>query len=713
MTALTTPLEAALYYAARGWRVIPVIPRAKRPVLDRWTERATTDPDLIREWWGRWPDHGVGIVTGLESGIFVLDVDPQHGGDDTLADLEHEHGPLPDTIETITGGGGRHIIFQWPGWNPGTAAGQLGPGLDIRAEGGFIVAPPTIHPNGRTYTWELEHDPHDGLPPLDAPQWLLTLLQPAERPTFEPHAPTIDHDGLPDWHTLLTQAGATHTGTRQRRDTNTTYELWTRPGKPADEGCSATLGYTPANNLRIFTSNWPGYHDGEHVTRFKFYADLHHAGNLEQARNQLDQNQQTKALADLHTDLWPRVELPETPVAESTTEPAPEQPWALIPGGTFIHHQPEGIAARWGHAERILWAEGEALLIAAGPGVGKSTLTANLVNSLITPDSTLLDLPTKTARRILYLALDRPRQIARVLRQQLAHHTEQHLNKHLIVRAQPVPKDITKHPEHLLELARYADADVLIIDSLKDLIPDPADNNQGGMWNRAMQHCVAEGIDVIALHHNRKRTAGSDAPPKNLSEIYGSVWITAGAGSVIYLHGEPGDPLIELHHLKQPAETIGPLRIERDHQGHYTIESGNVDPLTVLRNSPQGITANHLAQLMFGKNTPTKAEQKKARNRLEKLVAGGHATAARGARGGAGGSDPDRYHHVQKDPFAQDPSQEPDKTDSRSSAGSASANTQVRASSTQEPQDPPQDPKWPSLIRGPWDSPPLTGEDIL
>src|SRR5207247_2426317 len=76
---------------------------------------ATTDPALIAAWWHRWPTAGVAIATGAASGIIVLDVDPRHGGDDTLHDRERAHGRLPDTPRVFTGGGGLHVYLAHPG----------------------------------------------------------------------------------------------------------------------------------------------------------------------------------------------------------------------------------------------------------------------------------------------------------------------------------------------------------------------------------------------------------------------------------------------------------------------------------------------------------------------------------------------------------------------------------------------------------------------
>jgi putative DNA primase/helicase len=123
-------------------------------------------------WWRQWPDANIGVATGAPSGLLVLDVDPRHGGDEALRDLEQWHGPLPQTVEALTGGGGQHIYFRCP---DGQASGKLADGIDLKANGGYIVAPPSVHPNGQRYAWELSRHPDD-VSLADPPPWLLALL---------------------------------------------------------------------------------------------------------------------------------------------------------------------------------------------------------------------------------------------------------------------------------------------------------------------------------------------------------------------------------------------------------------------------------------------------------------------------------------------------------------------------------------------------------
>jgi len=152
-TTATDIHAAALDYCARGWSVIPIEPRAKRPrVAWRVFQQRIATPDEIDTWFRRWPDANVGIVTGLVSGLVVVDVDARHGGFDSVAQLERTHGPLLPTVEATTGGGGRHLYYAHPGEARSNRV-AMRPGIDLRADGGCVVAPPSVHPSGRCYAW--------------------------------------------------------------------------------------------------------------------------------------------------------------------------------------------------------------------------------------------------------------------------------------------------------------------------------------------------------------------------------------------------------------------------------------------------------------------------------------------------------------------------------------------------------------------------------
>jgi hypothetical protein len=168
-------LAAALEAAGRGWSVIPVRAHDKRPLL-AWQgfQKTRADAAQVREWYREWPQANLGIVTGAVSGLVVLDVDPKHQGDASLAELERRHGSLPRTVEAVSGGGGRHLYFAHPGGHVPNRAG-FAPGVDVRGDGGMIVAPPSVHPSGARYAWKAGHAPGECvLAPL--PGWLLDEL---------------------------------------------------------------------------------------------------------------------------------------------------------------------------------------------------------------------------------------------------------------------------------------------------------------------------------------------------------------------------------------------------------------------------------------------------------------------------------------------------------------------------------------------------------
>ncbi len=164
---------AAMAYAKRGWAVLPLTPRAKPPlgklVPHGWKD-AATDEDTIARWWQGYPNANIGIRTGVVSGLVVLDIDPRNDGVENLRKLEQQNGELPTTVMSLTGGGGMHILFQHPG---GFIKNKtLAPGVEVKADGGYVVAPPSIHPNGEAYCWEASSYPDDVLlAPL--PEWLL------------------------------------------------------------------------------------------------------------------------------------------------------------------------------------------------------------------------------------------------------------------------------------------------------------------------------------------------------------------------------------------------------------------------------------------------------------------------------------------------------------------------------------------------------------
>lgn len=191
---MQTPLELAHHYADQGMPVFPCRSQAeeyvdpitgeivtlgeKTPKTSNGFKAATRFPRIIERWWSDWPDAAVGLPTGEKTGFFALDIDNKPGGAngfDWLAEMEAEHGPLPDTARVTSPNGGLHIYFKYV---VGTRnRGALGAGVDIRSEGGYVLAAGSTMANGRSYKWETETREI-----ADAPAWLLDLLLPKSAP---------------------------------------------------------------------------------------------------------------------------------------------------------------------------------------------------------------------------------------------------------------------------------------------------------------------------------------------------------------------------------------------------------------------------------------------------------------------------------------------------------------------------------------------------
>jgi Bifunctional DNA primase/polymerase, N-terminal len=182
-----TPLARAARFYTRvlAWPVFPVRSHAKAPPLvEAWPERATSDPDIIAGWWATWPNANIGLHC---AGLLVLDVDGRKCGRAALDSLISQHCRLPPTAVSLTPNG-IHILFRCPA-RLSNSAGQLSVGLDVRSTGGYVVLPPSTRPDGG-YRWAEGRTPHlHGI--ADAPQWLVRLLTPPDKPQARAPAPPL------------------------------------------------------------------------------------------------------------------------------------------------------------------------------------------------------------------------------------------------------------------------------------------------------------------------------------------------------------------------------------------------------------------------------------------------------------------------------------------------------------------------------------------
>jgi hypothetical protein len=222
-------LRAALRCATRGWPVFPVHSirdgsctcgkkcgknAAKHPRTANGFEDATCDADTITRWWSRWPDANIGVGTGDVSGIVVLDVDPEKGGNESLERLLQGRR-LPKTPTVHTGGDGLHIYFALPPGVSYASRNALLPGLDAKAKGGYAIAPPSNHRSGNRYLWRRDQTP-EKVKLSVVPDWLSSVLSKPKRKEVlgsagesEPIPEGQRHDSLVRMAGALRRQGAT------------------------------------------------------------------------------------------------------------------------------------------------------------------------------------------------------------------------------------------------------------------------------------------------------------------------------------------------------------------------------------------------------------------------------------------------------------------------------------------------------------------------
>jgi hypothetical protein len=301
--------DSALAYAVAGYEVFPLrgkFPLGNCPQCEPRSPRyrphrahqcehelchglyaATSDPGRVERWWARWPQANIGAR--VPRSLLVVDVDPRHGGQVRLAELEREHGALPPTRVSVSGrgDGGRHLWFLHPGGV--LSAVRLGAGLDLKTHTGYVLLPPSRHPaTGRPYTWA-----EPVVDPGPLPGWLARLLTPpAAMPSpagRRPRPPTRPGDSVAErfnaavsWVEVLGPHGWTCPDPNPDGDG----ARWRHPAASNPKSATIRRGllfvYSAATP---FTPTEPGAPHG--YSKFRAYAVLEHGGDLRAAAQAL------------------------------------------------------------------------------------------------------------------------------------------------------------------------------------------------------------------------------------------------------------------------------------------------------------------------------------------------------------------------------------------------------------------------------------------
>ena len=641
-----SPLDVALAWATEGFEVFPICispkerdrvsggegPKTdKKPLCAHGFKDATTDPNTIRQMFSQHaglPELAAGVVPA-SGGCVVIDDD---GG--LPAALEAEGLELPDTFTVNTASGGRHYWFAKldPDEMISSRNGTPWPAVDVRSDRGYVVAPGTVvtidTPLGpQRCAWEpvdatasfaaiprvlheriTQTDPATQRPSRRRSRPARTADRPDEGPTRRHRElkteSTTGLNGL-DEHALevLESLGGHHPSVD-----NAGLISVTRPGREA--GRSATIGHHSPGVIRFWSPNW------ENPAQPGTYFDTDVRYVTDGDRIIPDETSQR----------------PEVRVGPSK----------VIDGLSFVFEPPAAAAAIWGDGNEVLWAHGESCLIVGPSGVGKSTLALQLVGGLLGVEDSLFGYPiTPIDGNVLYLAMDRPAQLQRLVQLKYANAARGPFAQ-LVVHQGPLDKTFNSRPEILAETCKAVGARAVIIDSVKDAAPSLSDDEAGGSVNRAIQLALAEGVQVLGLHHLTKSITGKPT----LDNVYGSTLITAGAGSVLALHRSAKTASLAMHHLKQPMDVVGPLEFRHDYS---TVTSSRItvqrarSAADIVLSSSQPLTTHAVAQLLFGVDEPIDADIRRTRNALNKAVELGVLSVDKGARGGNCRQQPHLY----------------------------------------------------------------------
>jgi len=587
-------LEIARRLAAAGIPVLVAYPdpdgktvsgRATGYALRTGWQATAPNPDYIGAW-----KPGLALVAVMGCGIDLIDIDPRNGGDATAL-----NGIMPGVIGAARSpSGGYHLFVASMGVR--SRDGVL-PGVDVKAgdengQGrGFAFIAPTVRPSKITgepaaYKWVTPPD--------------VTKLNGVTGGAGSKLAELV----------------------RGAHGSHKTPAGFTQP-EPAERKHAGPIPYGEHHAQLVAYAGWlrakaiPLRPEAETLMLRRLQDAVQPPGAARQVYTS------EEALAELH-DVYERYEAGDL-AAENASQVPPEISDSLLArilhGGAILDVPPVPDAV-WGDGEDILWAAGQALVIAGPDGVGKTTLAGNLIRARLgIGDGLVLGLPVKPGdRNILVLLMDRPQQAMAALARLFAEHDREILDTRLRIWRGPPPQDLARNTGMLAELCLLANADTCLVDSLKDAALKLTDDETGSGWNRARQIAIEAGTQLTELHHPRKGQDGNRRPSK-LDDLYGSRWISAGAGSVISLWGLAGDPVVELAHLKPPVEPLGPWRLTIDNATGEIARDKPIDLVDqVCQRGSHGITAQQAARLLYGTDKPTRADVAKATRALDKRV---------------------------------------------------------------------------------------------
>ena len=522
----STIADHAATYAAYGLAVFRLAPGTKRPSAKGWQTEATTDPAAARELFPDGCRFGIGIACGAPSGnLVVIDVDDDERADGhaTLVDLESALGPVGESVRTLTPGGGLHIFTEAPGDVCVSNASPWGAaGIDVRGTGGYVVAPPSRHPDGGDYCFEVGF----GIDEIEivelSPKWLKQLEQAgpkdpkttgevtAERAALREAAKAWDravgHGSNLETVELMIRYGWQLTVPRMTVEavTDDSPVLLTRPGKEPREGASATVGYGGrAGMVHCFTSSVPGFQAEANYTPPLLRTMLSHDGDLAAAdREAAERYGGERTHRDATDDNeWFATILGDQADDDDSPSPAPENPLLAkvlntpglkaLPAPRFVI---DGIVP-----------EDSLIVLYGAPGVGKSFIAQSLMMSLRS-GVPFLGFEVNHRRKGLYVVGESAAGFGPRIQAWETHHGESVDDLAWFPEALDLRSVSTI--DHVADMMRQLDCGFVVFDTLSRCTPGLDENASDGMsqvvGNIDRLRTAVGGAIVGLVHHTGK-----------------------------------------------------------------------------------------------------------------------------------------------------------------------------------------------------------------
>ena len=530
--------------------------QGKHPRTHNGVYAATDNLAQIAQWVATYQDANWAVATGQASGFIVIDPDAKKDG---LAEWDRfaaeAVGHLPDTFSVRTGGGGRHLYFK----TDQTFTNKVNwlSGVDVRADRGYVLLPGSNHISGGIY--EVENP----VPIARLPEWLADLLGSSRSADSITDLATDDIlAGVPEGqrdHIIFRAACRWRRQLGDNRVAVTTLVL--------EAARNAVPPFPEKDALRKVEQAFAQDHTDEHIFDFDAVPFLEDADPkfIEDVAKGVHRAKVSEAVKRV---------LREERVAKYGDA-------AALDGDAFLFGEDVNDAPIWGAGDDLLWTEGGGLMIASDQGLGKSLTAQQLVaGRLGVGPSHLLDLPIQPlpqSKTIVYLALDRPRQIRRSMRRLFRTERERAVaRERLRVWTKPIPVDVlgdTYAMANWIQETFGENVADLVVDSVKDLTPGGLSKDEVGQaLDMAWKECRARGMSTLLLHHERK--AGTDTSRANrqplLDHIYGSTWLTSGMDSVLHIQGKQGENVVTYTHLKAILNLLDPITAMHDQENGRT-----------------------------------------------------------------------------------------------------------------------------------------------